>query len=110
VTTRHAIAGALLVSGVGIQVLACAGALAARDVFDRLHLVAPAAVLGAPLVCAAVLVNESLNQAGLHAMLVAVVLLATAPVLTHATARAVHVRRRGAVTVLPSEAREAHDR
>jgi multicomponent Na+:H+ antiporter subunit G len=110
VTTRHAIAGALLVAGVGIQVLTCAGALVARDVFDRLHLVAPAAVLGGPLVCAAVLVNESLNQGGLHAILVAVVLLATGPVLTHATARAVHVRRRGAVTVLPSEAREAHDR
>ena len=97
------VAGALLAAGVGIQMLACLGLLVARTTFDRLHLVAPATVLGAPLVCAAVLVNESFSQGGIHAIVVGVLLLATGPVLTHATARAVRLRETSGIVVLPSE-------
>jgi multisubunit Na+/H+ antiporter MnhG subunit len=110
VSAEHWIAGALLVAGVGVQLAACAGLLVARDTFDRLHLVAPAAVLGAVLICAAVLVNESFSQGGVHALLIAAILLLGSPVLTHATAQAVRLRDTGHVPVLPSEARRAHER
>jgi multicomponent Na+:H+ antiporter subunit G len=99
----HWVAGALLVAGVAVQLLACVGLLVARTTFDRLHLVAPATVLGAPLVCAAVVVNESLSQGGIHAIVVAAIFLATGPVLTHATARAARLRETSGMVVLPSE-------
>jgi multicomponent Na+:H+ antiporter subunit G len=101
------IAGALLVAGVGVQVLSCLGLLVGRDPFDRLHLVAPAGVLGAALVCAAILVNESFSQGGIKAVIVGCILLMTSPVLSHATARAVRLRATRHVGVLPSEARRA---
>jgi multicomponent Na+:H+ antiporter subunit G len=97
------IAGALLAAGVGVQLLSCVGLLVARTTFDRLHFVAPATVLGAPLVCAAVTVNESFSQGGIHALLVGGILLATGPVITHATARAARLRETSGLVVLPSE-------
>jgi multisubunit Na+/H+ antiporter MnhG subunit len=101
------IAGALLCAGVGIQVLSCIGLLLAADVHDRLHVVGPASMLGAPLVCAAVLVNESFSQGGIKAVAVGAILVACGPVLTHATGRAARLRATGHVPVLPSEVREA---
>jgi multisubunit Na+/H+ antiporter MnhG subunit len=103
------IAGALLVGGVAIQVLACIGVLVARDTLDRLHLAAPASVAGATLVCAAIVVNESLSQGGIHAIITGALLLATGPVLTHVTARAVRIRETQGLVVLPSELREASE-
>ena len=100
------VAGGLLAAGVGIQLLSCLGLLVARTTFDRLHLVAPATVLGAPLVCAAVLVNESFSQGGIKAIIVAVVLVLANPVLVHVTARAARVRERGRWEALDRE-REA---
>ena len=88
----HWLAGALLVAGVAVLLAACVGLVVARDAFDALHLVAPAGVLGAVLVCAAVLVNEGFSNAGIHAALVGGVLLVSNPVLTHATGLAVRVR------------------
>jgi monovalent cation/proton antiporter MnhG/PhaG subunit len=104
------IAGALLVAGVGVQLVCCLGLLLARDVYDRLHVVAPAGMLGGPLVCAAVLVNESFSQGGIKAVIVGAILVVTGPVLTHATGRAARLRQTGHVPVLPSEVREAHER
>jgi multicomponent Na+:H+ antiporter subunit G len=108
-SVEHWIAGALLAAGVGVQLAACAGLLVARDTFDRLHLVAPASVLGAVLICAAVLVNESFSQAGIHAIAIGAILLVGSPVLTHATAQAVRLRDTGHVPVLPSEAARASE-
>jgi multisubunit Na+/H+ antiporter MnhG subunit len=110
VSAAHWVAGVLLGAGVGVQLAACVGLLAGRDSFDRLHLVAPAAVLGGVLICAAILVNESFSQGGLHAIVIGAILLATGPVLTHATGQAVRLRETGHVPVLPSEARAAHER
>jgi monovalent cation/proton antiporter MnhG/PhaG subunit len=107
VSARDWIAGGLLFGGVAVQLLACVGLLAARTTYDRLHLVAPAAMLGGPLACAGVLVNESFSQAGIHAILVAAVLLVTAPVLTHVTARAARLRETDGLVVLPSELPDA---
>jgi multisubunit Na+/H+ antiporter MnhG subunit len=106
----HWIAGALLVAGTGVLALAVLGLLIARDVFDRLHLIAPAGVLGAQLACAAVVVNEGWSPSSLHAVMIGAVLLLTNPVLTHATALAARLRRTGHIPVLPSELREARER
>jgi multisubunit Na+/H+ antiporter MnhG subunit len=103
------VAGALLVGGVVVQVLACVGVLVARTTLDRLHLVAPASVAGATLVCAAIVVNESLSQGGIHAIVTGAILLATGPVLTHVTARAARIRATQGLVVLPSELREAKE-
>ena len=102
-SATHWVAGALLVAGVAVQLLAVIGLIAARSTFDRLHLVAPAAVVGGPLVCAAVLVNESFSQGGIHAILVAAILIGIGPVTTHATARAARLRETRGLVVLPSE-------
>ncbi len=83
----------LLALGVGVVLLSSLGLLLMRDVFDRLHFLGPAATLGPLAIAAAVLVEHSSAQAVLMVVLVAVVLIITAPVLTHATARAAHVRR-----------------
>jgi multicomponent Na+:H+ antiporter subunit G len=106
-SARHVVAGVLLVAGIGVQALSCLGLLLARDVLDRLHVAAPATMLGGPLVCAAVLVNEGFTLGGIKAILIAAALLATGPVATHAIGRAVRLRATGHVPVLPSEAREA---
>ena len=102
-SAEHWVAGALLVAGVAVQLAACLGLILARTTFDRLHLVAPAAVVGAPLVCASVLVNESFSQGGVHAILVAAILIGVGPVITHATARAARLRETDGMIVLPSE-------
>jgi multicomponent Na+:H+ antiporter subunit G len=79
----------LLFAGIALQVLACAGILLRREALDRLHY----AGLGLPaalLVAAAVLVWDPVSTLGGRALLVAALLLVTTPVLTHATARALH--------------------
>jgi multicomponent Na+:H+ antiporter subunit G len=103
------IKGALLVAGVGVQVICLLGLLVARDVFDRLHLVAPASVFGAALVCASIVVSEIFSQAGIKAIIVGSLLLLSGPVLTHATARAVRLRETGNLLALPSETRRAEE-
>jgi multisubunit Na+/H+ antiporter MnhG subunit len=50
-----------------------------------------------------VLVEEPLSAAGVKAVLVALVLFATEPVLSHAIARAARVREEGRWCVLDSE-------
>jgi multisubunit Na+/H+ antiporter MnhG subunit len=100
------IAGALLCAGVGVQVLSAIGLLVGADTFDRLHLVAPGMTIGPALVCGAILVNESFSQAGIHAVIVGVIVLVTGPVLGHVTARAVRIRETRSLPVLPSERRK----
>ena len=85
----------LLVAGVGIELGCVVGVLVMRSAYDRLHYTAPATALGPLAIAAAIVVRESFNQAGIKAVLVAVVLLLTNPVLTHATARAARVREHG---------------
>ena len=84
---RDAAVSALLFAGVVLQLLACAGVLVRREALDRLHY----AGIGVPatlLVAAAVLVWDPISTLGGRAALVAVLVLACTPVLTHATARA----------------------
>jgi multicomponent Na+:H+ antiporter subunit G len=65
--------------------------LVMRGALARLHYV-QVATLGAVLVVAAVLVRDGASLIGVKAVLVGAFLVATSPVLSHATARAIHTR------------------
>lgn len=105
----HWVAGFLVFGGVGVQVASCIGLLAGRDSFDHVHLVAPATVLGGVMICAAVALDDTFSQGGIHAIVIGAVLLTCGPVLSHATGQAIRLRETGHVPVLPSEARRAHE-
>jgi multicomponent Na+:H+ antiporter subunit G len=89
---RDVITWALVGVGVGAQVLVCLGVLLMRDALDRLHY-AGAATLGVVCVCAGVIVAAGPSVIGLKALLTAAFLAFSGPILTHATARAIHLHR-----------------
>jgi monovalent cation/proton antiporter MnhG/PhaG subunit len=84
----------LLGLGVACELLACAGVVAMRSVYDRLHYVGPA-TLGAVLIAGAVWAREGPSGIALKATLVAAFLLVASPALAHATARAARIRDLG---------------
>jgi multicomponent Na+:H+ antiporter subunit G len=85
------VSGALAVAGVVVLAFACVGVLVMPGALARLHYVSVAA-LGAVLVVAAVLVRDGASLIGLKALIVGAFVVATGPVLAHATARAIHAR------------------
>jgi monovalent cation/proton antiporter MnhG/PhaG subunit len=82
----------LLVLGIALQLFAVLGMTVMQDPFDRMHYAAAATTFGPFLVAAAIIVDQSLSEMGAKALLVAVVLVAGNPVLTHATARMARIR------------------
>lgn len=80
-----------------------AGVLLARDFYERLHFTSVAATFGVWSLAAAVLVKESLNQAGIKAILIAAVVFFMNSVLNHAIARAGRVRQYGNLDIRPEE-------
>jgi multicomponent Na+:H+ antiporter subunit G len=92
---RGILVAALLVVGVGVTLVSCVGVLVMRDAYDRLHFTAPATTVAPLAIAAAIVLEESFSAAGIKALLVALVLLVTNPVLTHATARAARIREFG---------------
>jgi monovalent cation/proton antiporter MnhG/PhaG subunit len=88
------VVAALLVLGVTIELVCCIGVLVMDDAYDKLHYLGPAAIVGPLVIAAAVVVRESLSQAGIKALLTAALLIVASPVLTHATARALYIRQR----------------
>lgn len=101
-SARDLIEYVLLALGVGIEVLCALGVLVMRNVYDRLHYVG-AAAFGVLLVALAVLVRDSFSLIADKALLVAVLVLTTGPIMSHATARAVRVREHGHWSVQESE-------
>lgn len=91
---RTAAVAVLLWCGVGLQCFAVLGVCAMRDVFDRLHFVSLAG-FGALLIACSIFVRESFSLIGDKALLTSVVLVATSPVLVHATARSLRIRLLG---------------
>jgi multicomponent Na+:H+ antiporter subunit G len=89
---REIVVWVLVGIGAALQLLAVAGVVLMRDALDRVHYAGPAA-LGGALLSAAVLVQGGWSLIGWRAILLAVFLLVTGPVLAQATARAVHVTR-----------------
>jgi multicomponent Na+:H+ antiporter subunit G len=106
---RDVVVAILLTLGVATALLSCAGVLLMQDALDRLHFTAPASTLTPALFAAAVLVEEPLSSAGVKAVIVALVIIVTTPVLTHATARAARVRAHGQWKVLPEELERVED-
>jgi monovalent cation/proton antiporter MnhG/PhaG subunit len=98
--------GVLLALGVASALMGALGLLAARDPYDQLHFTGPATVVAPVAIAAAVLVEEPLSSAGIKAALIALIMLATGPILLHATARAARVRERGRWVVLREELEE----
>jgi multicomponent Na+:H+ antiporter subunit G len=92
--SAHDLAIGLLV-GVGVagEVLCCLGLVVMRDVYDRLHYAMAATTVPPFLLASAVIVEEDWTQPAINALVVAVVLFLTNPVLAHAIARAARSRR-----------------
>jgi multisubunit Na+/H+ antiporter MnhG subunit len=104
VTLEHVVVGVLIGVGVLSVALSAAGLVAAKSGWDKLHYTGPANVVGSVTIAAAVLVEEPvLSAAGVKAVLVALVLLLTGPVLVHATARAARIREHGRFVILSEE-------
>jgi multisubunit Na+/H+ antiporter MnhG subunit len=96
--------GLLLAVGAASVALSCAGLVLAGNSWDKLHFTGPATVIAPIALAGAVLVQEPLSSAGIKAVLVAIVMLGTGPVVLHATARAGRVRDHGRFVILASEA------
>jgi multisubunit Na+/H+ antiporter MnhG subunit len=94
VNWRIVVATVLLVAGCGIELLAVLGLCAMRDAYDRFHYVGLVGY-GALLIAIAVVFRESFSLIGDKALLVAVILVVTGPVLVHTTMRSMLIRERG---------------
>lgn len=88
---RDALIAILLVAGVSIELLCSVGVLMMRGAYARLHYGAPAG-LGAVLLALAIVLRQGFSLIGDKALLIGVFVLLTAPVLSHVTARAAHIR------------------
>jgi multicomponent Na+:H+ antiporter subunit G len=109
VSARDLIEYVLLALGVGIELLAALGVLAMSTTYERLHYVG-AAPFGALLIALAVLVRDSFSLIADKSLLVALLLLATGPIMTHATARAARIREHGQWTVQDAERIDVEER
>jgi multicomponent Na+:H+ antiporter subunit G len=91
--------GLLLGLAVLVTVIAVLGLIVLPDAYDRLHVLGPVKIVAAGAVALAVLLSEGLTADASKAVVVWLLLLATSPVLTHATARAgvTRDRHRGAL-------------
>jgi multicomponent Na+:H+ antiporter subunit G len=91
---RATAADVLLCAGVVVELVACLGILVMRSTYDSLHFTAPS-VLGALLIAAAIWVRDGPSLVADKAVLTAVFVLVTGPLLTHATARSARAAERG---------------
>jgi multisubunit Na+/H+ antiporter MnhG subunit len=89
---KHAAEAALLCFGVLAQGICCLGMVMAKNPFDRLHLQAPAAILGPSSIAIAIALHAGLWPAGIKALLAAAFVAATNPLVGLFTARALLAR------------------
>ncbi|HEX3818041.1 MAG TPA: monovalent cation/H(+) antiporter subunit G [Chthoniobacterales bacterium] len=71
------------------------GLLVMRNPYDRLHAIGPANILPPLLIAIAILADQGFSTGGIKAILIAVVMLISGPLLTHAIARAARVQEKG---------------
>ena len=99
----HLVVAALLAVGVVAFAFTSLGLLLSRDTYDQIHYLAPGSLIGSIAIAAAVLVHEGFSQAGVKSILIAILLLVSNPVLSHATARAARIRRKQQLPPKPGE-------
>ncbi len=89
---------ALLAVGVLLQLTSVVGILVARDVYDRIHFTEPAGIFTPIAIAVAVVIDFGpFSQAGIKAVMTAVLIVLLGPALVHATARAAHIREHGSL-------------
>jgi len=79
--------------GVTGELFCCLGLVVMRDVYDRLHYAMAATTVPPFLLAVAVVVEEGWTQPGINALVVALALFVSNPVLAHAIPRAARSRR-----------------
>ena len=87
--TREIVTDVLLVLAVLTVAAAALGVAVMPDAAARLHYVTPAAVVAPVLVLLAVFVTEGLDENTGETLLAVLIMIATAPFLSHATIRAI---------------------
>lgn len=93
----------LLIIGVSGFAVTSIGLLLSDDMYEQIHFLAPGSLIGAVAIPAAVLVHDGFSQAGAKAILIAILLFFSNPVLSHATARAGRIRRMQQLAPRPGE-------
>ena len=106
---REVIAWAFLAAAVAVQLGSVAGVVLAPNALARLHFTGPAAALAPAVVAAAVILAGTPSGVAIKAVLVALLLGVTNPVLVHATARAARIRETCAAGALLHERTEAEE-
>jgi multisubunit Na+/H+ antiporter MnhG subunit len=88
---------ATLAIGAGVvTLLASLGMFAMRDAVDRLHYLGPVTTIAPALMALAIVLEDGItSQAGLKALCVATLILATSPLIQYVTLRAIVTRRHG---------------
>jgi multicomponent Na+:H+ antiporter subunit G len=95
VTVQNVVTDVLLGFAVVIVGASSLGVLLMPDVFQKLHYVAPVSTLAPLLVAVGVTVSLGWAEGTTESWLALLFMAGTSPVLTHATARAAHVRAAG---------------
>ncbi|HLH30952.1 MAG TPA: monovalent cation/H(+) antiporter subunit G [Terriglobia bacterium] len=85
----------LIYAAIVIALFSVLGLLVMEDLNEKLHYLAPPATWSVALITAAIVLEEGASEATVKAILCALILLVTNPVLTHATARAARIREFG---------------
>lgn len=92
---QDVVVDALLAVAVLLVLVSSLGVLVMRDVFDKLHYVAPAALVAPVFVALAVTVGQGWSQSTTETWLTVLFMATTGPVLAHATIRAARIREHG---------------
>jgi multicomponent Na+:H+ antiporter subunit G len=87
VTARTVIAAALVAAGVAVCLIAVLGAVATRDLLDRLHFLTPVTSAGSPLIGAGLAVHAGWHLATALMLLCTATVFVAGPVLASATGR-----------------------
>lgn len=85
----------LLALAVLVVLVSSLGVLVMREVYDKVHYVAPAAMVAPILVALAVTVQQGWSESTTEVWLAVVIMAATGPALAHATVRAARTRACG---------------
>lgn len=83
----------LLAIGLLSFLLTALGLVLIKDFYEKVHFLSPGSLIGAIAIPAAVVVHEGVSQAGVKAILIAILLVWANPVISHATVRAGRIRR-----------------